>query len=55
MNYINYNTLVLEWTHPSPLARTSFMENNHFKLCNQHLKNLNIKPIKFHDKEFNEE
>ena len=55
--YITFNqdTLVLEWTHPSPLARTPFMGNNHFKLCNWHLKNLNIKTIKFHDKEFNEE
>lgn len=43
------NTLVLEWTHPSPLARTPFVGNSHFKLCNEHLVKLGLTTIKFDD------
>jgi uracil DNA glycosylase len=39
------DTLILEWTHPSPLSGKSFVGNNHFELCNKHLVKLGLKSI----------
>lgn len=38
---INENHYVLTHSHPSPLARQQFVGNNHFKLCNLFLENIN--------------
>ncbi len=39
--------LILEWSHPSPLSRRSFVNCNHFKLCNEYLLKNNKKIIKW--------
>lgn len=41
--------LVLEHTHPSPLATRTypFIGNNHFKLCNEYLKKHNLREIEW--------
>ena len=36
---------ILEYTHPSPLSRTSFLECNHFVKTNEILKEQNKKEI----------
>lgn len=42
-NYIGTDYhIILKHTHPSPLSRKPFVGNNHFKLCNEYLKNNEI-------------
>jgi len=41
----NKNNLVLKHSHPSPLARKSFIGNNHFSQCNAYLITKNKTPI----------
>lgn len=41
------NCYVLQHSHPSPLARASFIGNNHFIKCNEYLIQNKKKPIKW--------
>jgi len=44
---VNKNHYILTHSHPSPLARKTFMGNNHFKLCNEFLESVNKTKIKW--------
>lgn len=41
------NNCILTHSHPSPLARKSFIGNNHFKLCNDYLNKIGKDQIKW--------